>query len=500
MRPSVLLRLSLAGTRTDLMRVVLTAVSMLLATLAVLAALNVLAITTPSAAIDETGARLSTQYSNALLREPGLRGGTALALVLLTIPILALAGQCFRVGAPARERRLAGFRLAGASPRQAVLVAVAETGIAALLGTLAGLGVFLAGRELLHRPDGRGQLPLPTDVLPAAPAVVATVLGLPLLAALVTALLMRRVVVGPLGVVRRSVRTGAPAPWPGILIAVGAAPFVTLMPLSRWLAEQDVPNWLAPLALFLGALFAAAGVILGTGWLSYTAGRLLLRIGRGPATLLAARRLVADPWTGSRTLAALLACMLFAGGAAGVRAWITTGRDLQEEASRADAAAHGYPYDPSGSDFYSRTLDLVDLAVGVGVVIAAGGLLVALAESIVARRRAYAMLVATGVPRRTLAASIVWQVAAPAVPAVGLALVLGAMLPRGIATEAGGGRMETCVDGVCVRSEEVVRPIPVLWDHLLVFGAGGVVTVLVMTAVGLLFLRASTAVEELRVG
>ncbi|MEV0395793.1 FtsX-like permease family protein [Polymorphospora rubra] len=500
MRPSVLLRLSLAGTRTDLMRVVLTAGSMLLATLAVLAACTVLAIPTPLAGTGENGARLSMQYSNALLREPGLRGGTALALVLLTIPILALAGQCGRVGAPARERRLAAFRLAGASPRQAVLVAVAETGIAALLGTLAGLGVFLAGRELLHRPDGGGRLPLPTDVLPAGPAVAATVLGLPLLAALVTALLMRRVAVGPLGVVRRSGRTGAPAPWPGILIAVGAAPFVTLMPLSRWLAEQDVLNWLAPLALFLGALFAAVGVILGTGWLSYTAGRLLLRIGRGPATLLAARRLVADPWAGSRALAALLACVLFGGGAVGVRAWITTDRDMQEEANRADAAAHGYPYDPSGSDFYTRTLDLVDLAVGVGVVIAAGGLLVALAENIVARRRAYAMLVAAGVPRRTLAASIVWQVAVPAVPAVGLALVVGALLPRGIATEVGVVRMEGCVDGVCARSEEFVRAIPVLWDHLLVVGAGGVVTVLVMTAVGLLFLRASTAVEELRVG
>ncbi|GAA2021180.1 hypothetical protein GCM10009779_01030 [Polymorphospora rubra] len=39
--------------------------------------------------------------------------------------------------------------------------------------------------------------------------------------------------------------------------------------------------------------------------------------------------------------------------------------------------------------------------------------------------------------------------------------------------------MESCVDGGCVRSEEFVRPIPVLWDHLLVFGAGGMLTVLV---------------------
>ena len=48
MKPLTLLRLSLAGTRTDVLRVVLTAVSALLATLAILAALTVLAIPTPA--------------------------------------------------------------------------------------------------------------------------------------------------------------------------------------------------------------------------------------------------------------------------------------------------------------------------------------------------------------------------------------------------------------------------------------------------------------------
>ena len=119
MKPLTLLRLALAGTRTDVLRVVLTAVSALLATLAILAALTVLAIRDAGDRVDGSDS-WSEQYASPLLREPGLRGGTALALVLLTIPILALAGQCGRLGAPARDRRLAGFRLAGATPGQAI--------------------------------------------------------------------------------------------------------------------------------------------------------------------------------------------------------------------------------------------------------------------------------------------------------------------------------------------------------------------------------------------
>ena len=52
------------------------------------------------------------------------------------------------------------------------------------------------------------------------------------------------------------------------------------------------------------------GVVLGTGWISSSPGGCCARLGRGAAMLLAGRRLIADPWNGSRTLAALLAGMI----------------------------------------------------------------------------------------------------------------------------------------------------------------------------------------------
>ncbi|MFU8851000.1 FtsX-like permease family protein [Micromonospora sp. SL1-18] len=505
MRPGALLRLALAGTRTDLARVILTALSAALAALAGLAALTVLAIPTPPAT-DDNGSRWSEQYANQLLVEPGLRGGTAFALLLLVIPVLGLAGQCARLGAPARDRRLAALRLAGATPGQVTLVAMAETGLASLLGTLTGLAVYLAGHRLLHQPDARGRLPLPTDVYPSTVGMAALVLGLPLVAALATALMLRRVATTPFGVVRK-VRTRGPWPWPGLLIILGLAAFAAFRPVALWYDRRLVqpPLWLLPALLVGGGLAAMIGVVTGTGWISHTTGRLLHRYARRPAALLGARRLMADPWAGSRTFAALLAALIFGAGAAGFRAYFLATVELD---GRTGAGM------PSPDDFYLGTMDLVDLAVAVAMTIAAGGLLVALVEGIIARRRAYAALVAAGVPRGTLGRSILWQSLAPAVPAIAIALAVGLLLIRGAfgSPSSGGFSQEICDAGEHLCTDEatraqyartewvpkitVVPDVPV--EQLAWLAAGALVAVLVTVGVGVLFLRSSTAVEELR--
>ncbi|GHJ18083.1 FtsX-like permease family protein [Micromonospora sp. AKA38] len=498
MRPGTLLRLALAGTRTDGARVALTALSAALATLAGLAALTVLTVAKPPG----NEWTQSEQYTNGLLREPGLRPGVAFALLLLCVPVLGLAGQCARLGAPRRDRRLAALRLAGATPGQVTGLAVAETGVASLLGTGTGLAVFEVGRRLLHRPDADGRLPLPTDVHPGPVAVAAVVLGLPLVAALVSALLLRRVTTTPFGVVRR-VRTRAPWPWPGLLILVALASFAAIRPIGLWYERRDQapPDSVAPLLLTLGGLTAMIGVVSGTGWISYTTGRLLHRHGRGPATLLAARRLTADPWAGSRTFAALLAALIFGAGAAGVRA------DFQAEVELFRRTGGGL----SNPDFYLGAMDLVDLAVAVAMAIAAGGLLVAVVEGITSRRRAYAAQVATGVPRATIGRSLLWAALAPAVPAIGLALAVGYLLVAGLmpAPSGGGFVQQVCAAGTpgCgtnggeprtewVPKVTVTPDVP--WEQLAWFAAGGLAAVLVTVVAGLLFLRAATSVEELR--
>ena len=71
------------------------------------------------------------------------------ALLLLLVPVLAFVGQCARIGALQRERRLAALRLAGATPRQVRRISALETGAAGGLGSLAGVAGFLALRAVL---------------------------------------------------------------------------------------------------------------------------------------------------------------------------------------------------------------------------------------------------------------------------------------------------------------------------------------------------------------
>ncbi|GAB7049002.1 FtsX-like permease family protein [Catenuloplanes indicus] len=513
MSPGTALRLALAGTRTDTLRVTLTAVSAALASVAVLCAVTVLAIRTP-----DTGDGLSVQYRSDLMQQPGLRPGVAIALLLLCIPVLALAAQCSRLGAPARDRRLAVFRLAGATPGQTLAVIAVETGLATLIGTLTGLAVFLGGHRLLDRRNARGELWLPTDVLPPAWAIVAICVALPVAAMLVAALLLRRVRVTPFGVARQATRHRTPHTWPGPVLAVGLALFLGFAPLTAWFGERakTVEDWFVYLVFVVVPLVMAVSVIAGTGAIAYLVGVAMRRWGRAPSTLLAGARLMADPWSGSRVLAALLACVLVGGVSAGFRARFQALADAKSAVDLRWTAVTGEPAlsGPHQDGFYLNAMDLVDLAVAVAVAITALALLIAAADGLVSRRRTYASLVATGVPRGVIARSVVWQVFVPAVPAVLIAGLSGWLVTRSLGTEIRSGGIQgtictadgpICSDPVAsapfLRTVDVgpiVQAVPVPVPGLLLLIGGALLAVLATIGISLLFLRGSTAVEELR--
>jgi len=490
---STLARLAVAGNRTDVLRTVLTALSALLATIAMLCAATVLSITGSA-----------DRYTSALLVEPGLRPGVAATLVLVSLPVLALAGQCIRLGAPARDRRLAAIRLAGATPGEAVLIATAETAVASLLGSAAGLVVYLVARAALGNRHN-----LPTDILPPAPVMVLLVLLVPVLAAAIGALLMRRVIVTPLGVVRR-VRKRGPQPWPGLLIAAGLVLFA--LPVQEHPRIHFTPSKnLTYVILGGGVLLTMLGVVLGVGWISYTAGRLLRRYGRGAATLLAGQRLITDPWNGSRTMAALLVAVISGSVALAYKALLATTFRYDDIYNQVQGYTNGEGVSAGAEpSFYFNAIRLVMVAVGLSAAVAAAGLLIALVESIVARRRAYAALTATGVPRRTLSAAILWQTVTPLIPALLLALAVGDALVRLIQTDFDLRQVyQQCLtdqdpEAHCTALAAVHAPgvltVPIPWGDLGMLGAGALLAVLVAVGAGAVVLRSSTDLDELRVG
>ncbi|MFI5494249.1 FtsX-like permease family protein [Actinoplanes sp. NPDC051859] len=492
MRVTTLLRLAVAGNRIDHLRTVLTVLSSGLAAVALLAAATVGSIEGDVA------------YASKLIAERGLRPGVTVALIMLSLPVLALAGQCIRLGAPARDRRLAAIRLSGATPGQAVLIASAETVVAGLAGAVLGFGGFLAARSGVHRTNAEGLPVLPTDVLPAPSTIAAILLAVPLLAGLIGAGLLRRVVISPLGVVRRTRKRG-PRPWPVVLIIAGQALFA--FPMRQ--AELSIEvGWSMVIS---GAVLSALGVVLGTGWIAHTCGRLLHRYGRRPAMLLAGRQLLADPWTGSRTLAALLASVLVGAVALGLRA-------LFETENRASAAYEKQLSEPPSPDFATSrdfifdTIDLIMVGVGIAMAVASAGVLVTLAENIVARRRTYAALTAVGVPRRTLSEAVLWHTLAPVPPAVLLALAAGVSLARHFETEVSvGGSVAYVCDAACQAGSgqavaqatpggPVTLAVPVPMEMLAWLGGGALLAMLAVVGLGLLVLRSSTDLEELRAG
>ncbi|MEJ7703388.1 MAG: hypothetical protein WKF47_06900 [Geodermatophilaceae bacterium] len=133
--------LAAKGGRSDVVRIALTACGSAIGTLALLVAATVISIRPDDG-----------PYSIQVLEEQGLHVGVVIALVLLCIPVLAFVGQCSRVGAPARDRRLAAIRLAGGTPRDVARVACGEAAVAAGIGAVGGLAVYLVGRIVLGSP------------------------------------------------------------------------------------------------------------------------------------------------------------------------------------------------------------------------------------------------------------------------------------------------------------------------------------------------------------
>ncbi|WP_446563325.1 FtsX-like permease family protein [Streptomyces caelestis] len=144
------------------------------------------------------------------------------ATVLVIVPLLVLAASAARLSVSRRDQRLAALRLMGATPGRIAGLTAAEallTGTAgALLGAV-GYAVLLPVAASLPLAGGAWYT---ADLwIGAAPllAVTAGVIALVVISALAG---LRQVVVGPLGVARRSRSRGASAVRVVVFVAVVA--------------------------------------------------------------------------------------------------------------------------------------------------------------------------------------------------------------------------------------------------------------------------------------
>ncbi|GAA5203533.1 ABC transporter permease [Streptomyces thinghirensis] len=343
---------------------------------------------------------LTVSVGHGLLNEPGTRAGVIVSLLMLLVPVLGFLGQCARIGAVHRDRRLAGLRLAGATPWQVRRIAALETGLACLAGS-AVVTVFSV--LLLLRLWSR-----PTALTWAGIALVAV--GVPVLGAVAGAVALRRVVASPLGWVRRTGPTTGRGP--GRLFLAALLLVAVLAPLAvtttgSGSGGRDYRQ--GPLTVFALVIAVGAGAVWLSGATARLTGRLLAHRARTAAPLIAAERLRADPWAPARTHAAVLLVAVAGTAFLCVRHAMLTELRSREWHLGADL------------DYYTTGLDLTGAAVLVALAITLSGLAVGTAESLTNRRRALAAQVAAGVPRTVLNRALLLETAVPLAPALLLA-------------------------------------------------------------------------------
>jgi hypothetical protein len=224
---------------------------------------------------------------------------SVVALALLT-PLLIFIATATRLSAARREQRFAAMRLVGARPRQISVIATVESTVAAVAGVAAGFGLFFVLRIPLAAVPFTGEPFFPADMSLSLTDILVVALGVPVAAALVARLALRRVQISPLGVARR-VTPEPPRAWRVIPLLAGLAWLGFFVVHGRPTSVSGQIGALVP-----GCLLILIGLIIAGPWLTMTGARILARHASRPGPLIAARRLADDPRAAFRAVSGLV--------------------------------------------------------------------------------------------------------------------------------------------------------------------------------------------------
>ncbi len=224
---------------------------------------------------------------------------SVVALALLT-PVLIFIATATRLSAARREQRFAAMRLVGARPRQISVIAAVESTVAAAGGVAAGFGLFFLLRVPLAAVPFTGGRFFPGDLSLSLPIILVVAIGVPVAAALVARMALRRVNISPLGVARR-VTPKPPRAWRVLPLLAGLAWLGFFVVHGR---PATVPGQIQ--ALVPGALLIMIGLIVAGPWLTMTGARIMARRTSSPGGLIAARRLADDPRAAFRAVSGLV--------------------------------------------------------------------------------------------------------------------------------------------------------------------------------------------------
>jgi hypothetical protein len=224
---------------------------------------------------------------------------SVVALVLL-LPVLIFIGTATRLSAARREQRFAAMRLVGATPGQISLIAAVESTMAAMAGVAVGFGLFFVLRVPLAAIPFTGQPFFPAELSLSLPDILVVIVGVPVAAAVVARLALRRVNISPLGVTGR-VTPAPPRAWRVLPLLAGLAVLGFFVVHGKPASAGG-----QVLAFVPGLALVMVGLVIAGPWLTGAGARVLARRARRPAGLIAARRLADDPRAAFRAVSGLV--------------------------------------------------------------------------------------------------------------------------------------------------------------------------------------------------
>jgi hypothetical protein len=218
----------------------------------------------------------------------------AIGVVVLLLPVGVFIATAVRFGSDERDRRLAALRLIGADRAMAVRIAAGEALFGALTGIVLGAILFLALRPLVELFRIQDISVYASDVRPNPALVALIVIAVPVAAIVASVLALRRVVVEPLGVVRRGMDERRRLWWRILPTVAGAA---ILFAMAGDLANgQQVDTF----RVSAGVLLMLIGI---TALLPWVVDAALSRLRGGSVSWqLATRRLQMDGGTAARVV------------------------------------------------------------------------------------------------------------------------------------------------------------------------------------------------------
>ncbi len=251
----------------------------------------------------------------------------------LLFPVMVFVAGATRLSAARREQRFAAMRLVGATPKQIGAIATVESSVAAVIGVVAGFGLFAVLRPLLALIPFSTDPFFTSDVALTPRDALLVGLGVPIAAAVSARVALRRVVTSPLGVSRRTAGR-RPRPWLVLPLVAGVVWLGYLAFFSDIGASHDSAQ--QAFAYLAGVFAMMIGLVVAGPWFTAVAARLTARRTDRPAGLLAARRLGDDPHTAFRAVSGVVLAVFVGSCAIGVITTVVANNGASSDGSAGD--------------------------------------------------------------------------------------------------------------------------------------------------------------------